>query len=381
MGPALDGQEPVTPQRGARFHFELPGAVQGFQPDDSVESRGTITLENVRGHSQQGERSLAIHYRGVAPGRVARVETGTFIPSTQVASYFDKRGYSLIASPTLYPGQSVRAAVSAGADNLQPIMLNLVLRSYDPEDNLVITSGPGLKISPGATHELTWKVDDNGGAPIASIGLEIASDQRADGTIYLDYLTWDGAPDVTFGRSTAVMRSRPTLSGTGTGRMDMWRRAWVNAVDKVEPRWPEAYRLVQNSGRGLLIQGTREWTDYQVSAEITPHMVKAAGIAARVQGLRRYYTLLLFATDKACLVTVMDGETILAEADFLWQLRGTYSLTLQVVGRRIQAWIDDKHLFDVHDNSDPLTGGAVALICEQGRMATDAVTVKPAKIT
>jgi ADP-ribosylglycohydrolase len=381
IGRALNGLEPVAPKKGARFHFELPGAFQGFQPDDSVEARGTVTLDNVRGHSQQGERSLAIHYRGIAPGRVARVETGTFIPSTEIASYFDKRGYSLIASPTLYPGQVVRAGVSADADNTQPINVSLLLRSYDPEDRLVMTSGPGIEIPPGAYHEFTWKVGDTGGAPIASIGLEITSERRADGTIYLDYLTWDGEPNVTFGRSTGVMRQRATLSGAGTSRIDMWRRAWVNGVDKVEPRWPEVFRLVQNQGRGLLIQGTREWTDYQVSSEITPHMVEASGIGARVQGMRRYYALLLQQPGKARLVKVVDDETILAESDFSWQFGNTYTLTLQVVGARIQGWIDGKYLFDVHDSGDPLTGGGVALICEEGRMAADVVTVKPAMIT
>jgi hypothetical protein len=54
---------------------------------------------------------------------------------------------------------------------------------------------------------------------------------------------------------------------------------------------------------------------------------------------------------------------------------------LQVVGARIQGWIDGKYLFDVHDSGDPLTGGGVALICEEGRMAADVVTVKPAMIT
>lgn len=367
IGRALAGQEPVAPKNGARFHFELPGAVQGFQPDDSVETRGTVTLENVRGHSQHGDRSLAIHYHRIAPGRVARVETGTFIPSKEIASYFEKRGYSLMASPTLYSGQVVRAGVSADADNVQPINFNLVLRSYGPEDRLVTTRGPGLEMSPGAYHEFTWKVEDTGGAPIASIGVEITSERRADGTVYLDYMTWDGAPDVSF--------VRPNYEG------DMWRRAWVNGVDIYEPRWPEAFRLAQNRGRGLLIQGTREWTDYKVSAAITPHMVKAAGIGVRVQGMGRYYALLLCEAGKVRLVKAMDDETILAESDFSWQFRNTYALTLQVVGTRIQAWIDGKPLFDVHDSGDPLTGGGVALICEEGRMATDAVTVKPAMIT
>jgi ADP-ribosylglycohydrolase len=377
IGRELDGQPPIAPKNGARFHFELPGSVQGFWADNSIDAKGTTTLENVLGHSELGKRSLAIHYYGITAGRVARVETGTFIPSTEVASYFDKRGYSLIASPTLYSGQVVRAGLSADVDNKQPVQANLFHRSYDHEDKLVITKGSDATISPGEHHEFIWKVDDTGGAPIASIGLKIASEQRADGTIYLDYLTWDGAPDVTLTKSTAVMRHRPTLSGVDAPKIDMWRRAWVNAVDKFEPRWPEAFRLVQNKGRGLLIQGTRDWSDYQVSSAITPHMVEAAGIAARVQGLRRYYALLLYEASKVRLVKVLNEETILAEADFSWQFRGTYSLTLKVVGTRIQAIIDGKPVFDIHDSHNPLTGGAVALICEQGRMATDAVTVKP----
>jgi hypothetical protein len=40
--------------------------------------------------------------------------------------------------------------------------------------------------------------------------------------------------------------------------------------------------------------------------------------------------------------------------------------------------VDGQLLFDVRDEEMPLTGGAVALICEEGRMATESVTVGPA---
>ena len=58
----------------------------------------------------------------------------------------------------------------------------------------------------------------------------------------------------------------------------MWRRAWVDGVDQYGHWWPEAYRLVQNRGTGLLIQGAREWANYRVSAAITPHLAAACGI-------------------------------------------------------------------------------------------------------
>ena len=40
----------------------------------------------------------------------------------------------------------------------------------------------------------------------------------------------------------------------------MWRRAWVNGVDEL---WTfvESFRLMQNEGRGLIIQGTRDWAE------------------------------------------------------------------------------------------------------------------------
>jgi len=376
---ALAGKAPVAPKGGARFHFELPGAVQGFMPEGSVETSGTVSVENVAGHSRRGERSLAMRYRHVASGRVGRVGTPTFIPSRQVAAYFEKRGYALLASPTLYPGQTVRAGVAADEGSSTPVTCRLYVRTYGAGDELVRAYGPQVVLEPGAEHEFEWRIPDTGGTPIADIGVEIGSDRRADGTVYLDYLTWDGAPDVVLTRPETARpeTARPETGGT------MWRRAWVNGVDSYNPRYPEPFRLVHNRGTGLLIQGTREWADYRVSADVTPHMVTAAGIGARVQGLRRYYALILCNGDKARLVKALDGDTVLAETGFSWRFDETHDLSLEVVGDRqggvrLRAWIDGQLTFEVQDTDRPLDGGGVALICEEGRTATQSVAVRPA---
>ena len=74
--PIADGDEPlpmpslrpfmwstlVASKNGARFHFGLPDAVQGFLPEDGIEAEGNPTLENVTGHSQWGQRSLAFSF-------------------------------------------------------------------------------------------------------------------------------------------------------------------------------------------------------------------------------------------------------------------------------------------------------------------------------
>jgi len=169
--------------------------------------------------------------------------------------------------------------------------------------------------------------------------------------------------------------TRPPDGGT------MWRRAWVNGVDQFDPRWPEPYRIVQNHGTGLLIHGTREWTDYRVSATVTLHMVAAGGVGARVQGMRRYYALLLYSDDKARLVKALDGDTTLAEADFAWEFGETHEFSLQVTGNQLEASIDGCKLFSVDDTDHPLTGGGVALICEEGCLSSDAVIVTTEVVT
>ena len=73
--------------------------------------------------------------------------------------------------------------------------------------NAVITSGAGTKV---------W-LKNTAGATRAD-GRVITAVTMVDltGVNVLDYLTWDGAPDVLLG---------PTESGT------VWRRAWVDGVD------------------------------------------------------------------------------------------------------------------------------------------------------
>ena len=377
-GRALAGEEPLSPKDGTRFHFELPGSVQGFQPEDpgppdasferpgrtsragAHDSGDAVETENVAGHSQRGKRSLALHYHHVSTGRPARVATSTFIPEHAI----NMPGYQLMASPTLYPGQTVRAGVMADQGNDMDVVCSLYLRIYGADDKLVQTPGPKTVLEAGRSHEFEWTIGDMGGAPIADIGIEISSDTRADGTVYLDFLTWDGTPDVTL--------TRPAHGGR------MWGRAWVNGMDDFIPYYPdEPYRLVQNDGTGLLMQGAREWSNYQVHADVTPHLVEAAGIAARVQGMRRYYALLLCRDSKARLVKALDGNTVLAEADFAWQFGETHELALQVAGTHLTASIDGRQVFDLDDVERPLTGGAVALVCEEGRTATRSVRVCP----
>jgi ADP-ribosylglycohydrolase len=366
-GRRLAGQEPLAPKHGAQFHFDLPGSVQGFQPEDTIETQGTVTVENVTGHSSSGSRSLALRYVGLAKGRVARVATPTFIPSLEIADYFDRRGYSLFASPRLYPGQTVHTRIVADQNNPQAVHCKLYGRPYIANDGLGYTSGADAVLSAGQDCTLEWTINDPDLSPIAFIGIELESDGGVSGTVYLDYLRWSGTPNVRF--------DRPAHRGL------MWKRAWVNGLDHSDRLtqmdfYPEPYRLLQNHGRGLLIQGTREWTDYQVTARMTPHLCRAGGLGIRAQGMQRYYALLVD-QETTRLVRTLGNDTVLAETNVGWRFGRPYELTLQILGNRLVGLIDGEPVIDAADPEHTFEGGGIALICEEGRIGCDSVRVQP----
>ena len=357
LGRALAGLPPVAPKQGARFHFSLPGSVQGFRPEPVPGGDGLVTVANEGG-------ALAIRLRHLAPGLVARVSTPTFIPPDALAM----PGYRLLASPTLYPGQTLRAHVRAELPRRGAVAVRLFLRRYGAEDRTEIVPGPEVVLAGGEAYRFEWRIPDQEGYPIAAVGLELAPGDpafpRVDGTIFLDWLTWDGAPNVLF--------RRPAGGGT------VWRRAWVEGTDQSAGWGDEHLRLVQNEGIGLLIQGTREWTDYTVSARLTPHLVESCGVAVRVQGMRRYYALLLTRAGRARLVKALDGVRVLAEAPRPCELGRAYEFRLSGAGARLRAWLDGELLFDVQDDDGPLASGAIALVCEEGRVGVGPVRVEPA---
>lgn len=356
IGRALQGMEPVAPKNGARFHFSMPGSVQGFIADDSPESHGILTVGN---DALNGSRALTLDFSHLAPGRQARAHTATFLPPEAV----DMPGYTLLASPTLYPGQVVTAQVQAAPGNTAAVNCRLFITIYGDDEALMNINGPEANLEPGQPHTFEWRIPETDGAPIARIGFELTSETRADGRVFVDWLTWGGAPDVVF--------KRPE-----NGRQ-MWRRAWVDHVQQFSLRRHAAYCIAHSGGMGVLYQGTSDWKDYRVSATVSSYLTAAGGVAARVQGANRFYALLLCDDQKVRLMKALDDQTTLAEADFAWEWDKGYELALQVEGNRLKGWAGGQQIFDIEDNDQPLQAGGVALVCQDGTIMTDAVRVQP----
>jgi hypothetical protein len=181
--------------------------------------------------------------------------------------------------------------------------------------------------------------------------------------VYLDFLTWNGTPRVVF--------KKPSVGG------NVWRRAWVNAFDHFDGIWPDAFRMSQDRGMGLLITGCREWADYRATCTLATDMAAAFGLAARVQGLRRYYALVLTMEGKAELRKELQGTLVLGSVDFTWTAGSRYTFSIAARGTRLSGYIDGRRLFELSDDADPLTEGGVALACTEGCISTEEVRVEP----
>jgi ADP-ribosylglycohydrolase len=373
VGRALAGAEPIAPKAGARFHFSLPGAVQGFRSeDDTAETRGVARVENIeRGPLAPGpdawhSRVLALRYEGVAPGRAGRAATATFAPPEAIKM----GGYGLVASPTLYPGQTVTALVYRRVqDGPRPATVGLYARVYTGDGaRLDLLRAPNpVEVGPGALEMLAWEVPDASGRPIAEVGIEISGASGA-GALLVDYLTWDGTPRVTLGR--------PESGG------DMWRRAWIDAADhfSVLRRGVQmVYRVIQDEGTGLVFQGESAWGDYTVRVDALPHMADAVGLVANARGLVRYVALILGSDGAARLIEKRDrAETVLAEERIAWEPDRTYRLSL--TSRRtgeVAASIDGGPALRARVEPDR-AAGAVGLLVREGHGQFGAVTVAPA---
>ena len=341
---SLHGEPHVPPKNAARFHFTLPGSVQGWQGDG-------LAVSNEGG-------KLALTLGGQSSGRAG---TSTFIPPDAVTM----GGYELIASPRLYPGQIVTASVNVSALS-PPLRAGLYVKVYGAGTETHLLRGPAQAIKPGGTAELTYPVPDTDGQPICEVGLEVSADgTEAGGRVLLDTLTWSGPPD--------VILKRPEAGG------ELWERAWVNGADQLSTGWVSpgwTYRVIQNEGTGLVTQGASSWNNYTVAVDVWPHLAGRVGLVAAGRGLRRYLALMLDTDKRIRLVRQHDDvQTILAGSEFEWAWEQKLSLSLTVTDSKITATVDGEVLRADGDGL-PLNG-AVGFLVEQGHAEWGAVTVRP----
>jgi ADP-ribosylglycohydrolase len=359
LGRQLANLAPLPPPKdGAQFHFTLPGSVQGFRAERDSVQPDLLSIEQA---DRSGRPALALRFKSLARGRTAAALTPTFSPP----NVDEMRTYHLLASPRVYSGQTIKAHAIADIANTSTVSAALRIKVYGRDDHLVDYDSQSVALAPGADGVLSWTIPDLDGQPIQQIGVCLTSDgPGADGIVWLDYLGWSGSP--------RLKLRRPKEPNA------FWRQSWVNNVSSFGDNFHSTFRISQDRGSGIIIHGTREWTDYRVSSAVTVHLGASAGLAARVQGLRRYYALLLEADDRVRLVKMRDdARTVLAEASCRWTLEKAVALELEVRGTKIAGTVDGSIVLRATDSSaTPFENGGVGLVITEGAMSTDQIDIE-----
>lgn len=341
-GRRLRGVPPVAPKDGARFHFSFPGSVQGFQAEDPR----ALVLENTGG---------ALACRLANPAAPSRAFTPTFSPKENIAA----GNYGMCACPTLHPGQVVASRWMAPRDNTAPLRVRLLLQTYNADLGKESVVGPELVLEPGAQHDLEWVIPGTRGFPIAAIGFELQGD--APGSVALDRLDWSGAP------RTSLM---PSANDT------VWTHAWVRTFEGCVA-YDNNTTITAHHSRpgGVMIQGSRDWRDYEFRARVEIRLADSFGLAIRAQGLRRHYSLRVDPSGRARLVRCCDGETILAEAPCEWVVQRPCEFAISARGDLICASVDGRLLLTARDSF--LDGGAAGFLLDSGGVVIQSAGVSP----
>lgn len=372
---SLHGLRPLVAEYNARFHFDLPGARHGFMVEDSSLSRGTAILGNVGAKGidpdvSADDRMLSIRYQGVGAGRMARVATPTFLPPDALQS----SGYGMMACPTLYSGQTVRARLLPANDNTRASHLRLYVQVYGKDDHLETLRSDTRTVQPGDPYNFQWDVPDTGGRPVAEIGVEVCGNSGS-GTVYLDWLSWTGAPNTTF--------CKPDEPGRA------WRRAWVNAVDDFR-EWGlhegKHFAVVHNEGTGLVYQGEATWRDYTISTVAKAHLAEGFGLVGAVRGLRRYVTVRLERLGEGGVARLVlqqdDIEAELDEIAFDWELYQEIPLTLTILGHgKVEARVGEGEGAATlsGDIASEQAHGAAGFLVQVGHVQYGPMTIAPAE--
>ncbi|MDD4889210.1 MAG: ADP-ribosylglycohydrolase family protein [Phycisphaerae bacterium] len=367
----MEWDAPPAPKNGARFHFSQVGAQHGFLPERCVATEDHVYVTN-------GDKRLSVQFIKVAPGKPVLVSTPTFLLPDQIARA--KGGYSLAATPTIYSGQTLTAALIGAAG--ERISARLFVRYYQrnpdaaSEPKQILTGyaeSKEVKLAKGKTSRIRWTMPNTNGWPIAQLGLRIDGPAGGSGIVEVDWIDWSGAPDVDFSDALTPERGQGSFLG------------WIgNCGVTYRNAWGPNTTLVSNRGVGLLHTGSMDWVDYAIRAKMAMRLADRAGLAVRYGGLYRYVALVYnrIAREVQLVRQYDEDRDVIAAVQYDWPLNEVHELKLAVHGNEAIGFVDGKNVLDgeiaeVSTGRLPtLTAGGIALLTDSGTTSFSRVRVK-----
>lgn len=338
----------------ARFAFEYPGSVQGFQPCPYVEYHKCVPRISNGNEVNCGD-GLRVSFEALAEGANSCVSVATFLDINE-----EYRNYETYVSPTLYTGQKVTFRADC------PVKEGPMMRPYiwyaDRDNRLVKMDGNWAGLT-DQTKEYEWKIPDNGGLPILRFGLEFASHKRYTGDVFVRSIDWCNTPE--------------KLEQKGIMMRDMWdtnpfwAKMFVASAKNFSPNLNCTYCISHDEPGGLATIGTRDFTDYKVSSVLKFSLHKRGGLVARSTGHRRYYAAVVSGGDTFQIIRHYDDdEQILAEGKVAYSQFEKYAMSFTVCGNKLKAEFGETILL-AEDSENLLTRGAAGYLVDEGAVFID----------
>ena len=171
-------------------------------------------------------------------------------------------------------------------------------------------------------------------------------------------------PGTRFGRVVVADRTRRvgrwTIKDEGTmGAPSLWRISndsllqLSNIAGGASPGYPGTYALAGDSG----------WTDCRLTVRLRSDDKDGIGIIFRYVDPNNYYRFSVDKQNNRCMLVTKKAGTVqkLAEKNCSYTVGVPFTLTVDVIGKRLVCYMGDERLFDVTDASH--AAGKVGLYC------------------
>ena len=331
LGARISGEEP-TPAL-PRYHFGYPGATHGFQAEGN---RGAVlALRQVEGEDFTGRGALRITLRNLNKKGEGRVFVRTYLRPAELSA----NNYAASFSPTIFPGQTIRAHVYLPPDAAG----GLLAAPFVWDDNGGAQhQAQGTELRPGQRQTLSWRVPPLPNTLLSRAGVMFRTTGGSwSGAPLLDWLDWDGPPEL----QCDFSRERREYDAIG---------GWTF----LRGFWRLEEGAYHGSGVGLneTYTGDPAWRDLALTVDLVPLTGEQHYVLLRVQGARRSYAIGLTGAGRLALWKNSGGFREVASAEFPWTHGTAVRLAVTAVGDELAVAAGERPLLRWRDDQPYLYG-------------------------
>lgn len=346
----LHGIETTDEVASPRFTFEFSGSVQGFQ-QCRYQHGDKVAITNVR----NGNEGF-LHVRPDDGRCDFSVSTPVALDQELMVSNFNT-----IASPTLYPSQTVTADVRGRG-------LARLYVAYQSSSGVVIRESEVTELK-SDWSEISWSIPRVGNLAPVGLGLRVVAEES--GELDVNWIDWGGAP------------SDYVFSGRFQG--DIWdltpieMRAWVSNAEIFEADFESTFVVSQARGGAVATVGTRDWSSYQVSASVKSSKGAKAGILVGCGGLRRYLKADIDDLGHLQVVQVRDdNQLVLTESTHEIDSEDFLDMTLSLENDTVQLVVEQRgrRLCETDVVAPDVEPGAAGIYVENGTAWVDSFRIQ-----